>query len=386
MKQQLRFASCLAVFVLLLSGCSLFETRDPQYKMVLSRQWVRTTLDKPFIEARRLHRMSPILTKNYVFVGNTIDSISSYSRRTGRLVWRKFIKGGVEGGAQLVDGILYFGANDGFFYALNSVDGEVKWTFPIRFEGLGEPLVDKGVVYVLAGNNIAYALDAETGKQVWLYNRRDPSSLSIRGGSRPAVTEKHVYIGFADGYVVSLQRANGQVEWETNINVNKRFRDVDAGAVIEGDRMYITSFDGGLYCLNVQTGQVVWSHDVGGYSSPIIEGNRLYYTTTNGKVMAVEKSTGAPIWTHSLGGKIATKPALNKGMLIFGEFEGNLKVISTQTGQLLAEFAPGRGVTSPPTLDPLKNEIYFMSIEANLFVLKLERTARVMENLIDQSI
>ncbi len=345
-------------------------------ELVFERRWARSTLDHDFLESRRLHRMAPILTDQYVIQGNSIDGIMAFNRRTGNRLWKFQVRGGVEGGAQLVDGVLYFGANDGFFYAIEAQTGHQRWTFPIHFEGLGEPLVDSGIVYFIAGNNVAYALEAESGKQLWLYNRRDASSLSIRGGSRPAVDAKSVYIGFSDGYLVALERKRGQVQWEAKINSNKRFRDVDSGPVLEKDFMYVTSYDGGLYCINTQTGKILWENHDGGFSSPLIYKDYLIYTTSGGKVMAVKKANGEPVWTRVLNGQIATKPALLNDLIIFGEYDGALRGLRVSDGEPIMAFYPGRGVTSPPTVDGTKSEVYFISADANLFALRVSEIPR----------
>ena len=64
------------------------------------------------------------------------------------------IKGGVEGGAAVYNDLVYFGAGDGYFYALDIETGAPKWKFPIRFEGLAAPTAHDGTVFVLAGNNV----------------------------------------------------------------------------------------------------------------------------------------------------------------------------------------------------------------------------------------
>ncbi len=368
MKIPLFYVLCLSI----LNGCALLQTSAEREKPLFEKRWVRSTLIKPFVGSRRLHRMTPLLTEKYVYQGNGIDGIQCLSRVNGDVIWSRALKGGVEGGAQLAHRVIYFGANDGYFYALDADDGSLKWKFEIHSEGLSEPTYHEGVIYFLAGNNVAFALDAESGQQIWLYNRRDTSALSIRGGSKPTVTDKFVYLGFSDGYVVALNRSNGQLEWETAININKRFRDVDAGVVIDDDHLYVTSYDGGLYSLDAHNGHVIWSHDDGGFTTPVIEGKRLYYTTSASKVLAVEKLTGVVVWSKPTA-HIATRPVLFKNMLLVGEFSGDLKALNLANGDLVTDFAPGRGVNSSLAVDESRNEVYFMSSEANLFALRLAK-------------
>jgi len=340
-------------------------------KFTAERVWARATPVKESLGFRRLHRMTPIVTENYIFQGNAFDGMVAYDRKTAREVWRLKIKDGVEAGAVLESGVLYFGANDGYFYAVSADSGQIRWTIPIRSEGLGEPLFKDGVVYFMSGANVAYAVEAQTGKQIWLYNRRDTSSLSIRGTSKPSIANNTIYFGFNDGYVVALNLQTGAMEWEQNINQNKRFRDVDSSPIVEGDRIFVTSFDGGLYCLNRADGRILWSVNEGGDTSPVLTADHIFYSTSDGQVKSLDRNSGKEVWNIDLKGKIATKPTHHKGLLIFGEYEGKLQFVDMRNGEFVGAFEPGRGVTSSPLVDTKRNEVYFISADANLFAVRM---------------
>ncbi|MGE0528393.1 MAG: PQQ-binding-like beta-propeller repeat protein, partial [Bdellovibrionales bacterium] len=208
------------------AGCSLLKASP--HRFAVEKKWVRGTLEREYLSGRRMHRFPPLLTENLVITGNAIDGIVAYDRASAYPIWRLAVKDGVEAGAELANGILYFGAGDGQFYAVQPENGQVLWTYPLKAEGIARPLVRGGVVYVLGGNNVAHALNAQTGKLIWVYNRREAGNISVRGGSRPAVAGDFVMFGFSDGSLVALNRTSGAVVWESSLNRNKRFRDVDA--------------------------------------------------------------------------------------------------------------------------------------------------------------
>ncbi len=353
----------------LLVGCSSLK-RSPN-KFLVEKRWARSTLQQDYLLGRRVHRFSPIVTDRMVFAANSIDGISAYDRKTAQQIWRFDVKDGVEGGAQLAEDILYFGAGDGQLYALQQATGKLLWSYPLKAEGLAEPLVRAGVLYVLGGNNVAHALDAKTGKLIWVYNRREASNLSVRGGSQPALAGDAVLIGFSDGALVSLNKSSGTVMWEANLNRNKRFRDVDATPVVDGDTVYASSYDGALYALNRIDGRILWTIDDGGYEQVQISGNNLFFSSTSGKTMAVDKASGKILWSKDNPNGIGTAPVLYKNVVVIGEMSGALRFLDARSGDLLGDFAPGRGVTSRATIDPKKGEIYFMSHDANLFALRV---------------
>lgn len=355
--------------LIFLSGCSLLQSQPNRF--VVEKRWARSTLAGEYLAGRRLHRFQPLVTEKLVIVGNAIDGVVAYDRATAAELWRFPIKDGVEGGAVISEGNLYFGASDGQFYVLQIESGQLLWTYPLKAEGIAKPLVRGDVVYVLGGNNVAHALDAKTGKLIWVYNRREAGNLSVRGGSQPALVENTLLIGFSDGSLVALNKSSGSLLWEANLNRNKRFRDVDASPIVDGDTVYVSSYDGALYALDRRDGKILWSVDDGGYDEVLVQGNTVYYSTSTGKIMALEKETGKVIWAKDNPHGIGTAVSLFKNVLVLGEMNGALRFLDSRSGDLLTEFEPGRGVTSRPSIDTRKGEVYFLSTDANLFALRV---------------
>lgn len=337
----------------------------------MTQAWARHTLVKEYLGYRIDHRMPVQIFKNLVIQGNAIDGIRAYDKTSGQLVWEKKIKGGVELGAALAQGRLFFGANDGFFYALNAATGKVEWSYPIKSEGLGRPLVHQDMVYFMAGNNTAYALKATSGEQVWIYNRLEASPLNVRGAAEPAVDGSRVYFGFSDGYFVALDRVRGTLLWEKQLGTNIRFKDIDSKAVIDSDKIYISSYDGQLYCLNLSDGRTLWTFEEGGYTAVTVEGSHLFYSTTTGHIVSIDKNSGQEKWRRAIEKSIATQPIYYKGLLVFGEWRGRVRAIDALTGKEVSSFSTGRGVAATPVIDVQSQMAYFTSVDANLFAVRL---------------
>lgn len=376
--------SLISALIWVNTGCSSLDkisAANAEHRQFQIRKlWVRQTTEKQNMAFRKINRMAPVFYRNKkagetVIQANALDGILAYGRESGRVIWRRPIPNGVEASIALVNETLFVGANDGQFYSLNAETGEVNWTFPTRIENLSEPLVSEGVVYFLSGNNSLYALDASTGKQLWLYTRQDPSSLSIRGGSKPLIRNGTLYVGFSDGSFVALLASTGTVKWEVLLNKNKKFRDMDSDPVLDGDLIYIMGFDQATYCLKASTGEIVWKNDHGGYGRALVHGDFLYLPTTSDEVVSLEKSTGKKVWSYTIAAGIATSPAYFNGTIVFGESQGALIFLDARSGRLIKRFEPGKGVFSPATVDEKKSQVFFISNEANLYGLEAKWAA-----------
>ncbi|MNS59041.1 Outer membrane protein assembly factor BamB precursor [compost metagenome] len=376
MSKFLLVLSCFAM-----TACSSFNSVNSKWDelnnrsgekrvFVVNKVWVRQTTEKDNLGFRKINRMTPLIVGDLVLQGNGMDGIGAFDRESGQLKWKLPVTNGVEPSATVIRDRVFFGASDGLFYSIAASSGQVEWTFPTKTENLSEPLLDEGVVYFQTGNNVFYALDAATGRQIWLYSRQDTSQFSIRGGSRPALRNGTLYVGFSDGSLVALNAKSGAVVWELQLNRNKRFRDIDATPVVDGDNIYIAGYDDKLYCVSADKGEVLWRVDGGGYSAVTVVGDRILYPTTSGEVLALKKSNGEKLWSFPVKDGIPTQVKILKGIAVFGESQGRLQFVDINTGKLLGGMEPGRGILSAPQIEEKSNRVYFISGEANLYSIE----------------
>lgn len=357
------------------AGCESLRTKNAHREFVIENSWTRSTTKDDYLGFRRMNRMSPLILENMIIQANAIDGMIAYERKSGSQLWRLDLKNGVEGGAEAKGDKLFFGSSDGLFYCVSLHSGKVLWTAPARAETLAAPTVDNGVVYFESGADMIYALDAETGKQLWQYNRQVSQSLSIRATTRPVVAGEKLLAGFSDGYAVALRKRDGGLIWERKLGRGARFKDVDTTPVVDGDSVYMASFDAALYSLKLETGEINWTVDEGGYV-PVTLGrdrfaDRLFYSTANGKILSIDTKSGKVLSMIAVKRGIATQPTLYKSYLLYGESEGSLIVADAGSGQPLGHFSPGEGLVARPAVIDSTGETYFISNGANLFALKL---------------
>lgn len=156
---------------------------------------------------------------------------------------------------------------------------KVLWRTPIR-SGYAGPAVSKGKVFVLdwvetqrpRGTERALALDEASGKILWTHEwTADYRGISWPVGPRatPTVDDDRVYVVGADGKLFCLNTDTGAVVWQKDFVKDYR-----------ADRMQ-------------------WAFDWGFSSAPLVDGNRLIAMVDgrpDAKVVAFDKMTGAEIW------------------------------------------------------------------------------------------
>lgn len=368
-----RLTLVISLFAL---GCSTFNNSNTSAnkELQITKKLVRETTENPILRYRKINRAKPLIVGDMLIVANSHDGISAFDIESGNLKWHFFVQNGVEKEPVLFKDNLYFGGNDGFFYSVKVKSGIESWKSHVKTEIVASPSFDpsEGRVYFLTTSNSLFAMDAESGKQVWTYTRQDPSSYSIRGGTAPLVQGNLVYVGFSEGSFVAFNKSNGTINWEIQLNKNKRFKDIDSTAVIDNGKIYVSGYDDKLYCLSQTNGEIIWRFEAGGYANVTIKEGLLFYPSTNGKIYALDKQTSKKIWEYELKNGVPTEISLYKELLVFGESQGKVIFLRSENGEYVNGFEPGRGVLSSIQVNEKKSEVYFISGEANLYALDVK--------------
>ena len=163
------------------------------------------------------------------------------------------------------------------FSNLNQINTEnvkglhVKWLFQGRHQEKFEttPLVVNGIMYLTRPENDVYALDAETGRQLWTYSHRNPPRTYNCCGK------------------------------------------VNRGLAILGDRLFMNTLDMHVIALDAKTGRELWKQTIydytaaGGYASPgapLIVKDKLIVGMAGGErgvsgfLSAYDTATGKLLW------------------------------------------------------------------------------------------
>jgi outer membrane protein assembly factor BamB len=361
--------------LLCLNACShggispLPRSSSPEFVV----NWVKPTYSENFTIHRKINRMTPIVTDKLVIEGNNLEDLVAYRKNSGLEVWRRKFKGGVEAGALLFKDRLYVTANDSTVSALDVHNGQTIWSFQTSSENISLPVLDDqtGLLYFQNAQNMVFCLDAQSGKQVWVYSKNDATLITIRGAATPTLGHGIVYVGFSDGTFSALKASSGALVWDQNLNRNKKFRDIDAQAVLYKDIVIVSGYDDHVYALDIAKGTTVWSYPVGSDVAVTLVGDELYVGSTSNSVVKLKAQTGEVIWAYNQVKGVPTQVVTDDQFVIFGESQGNLKILNAESGKLLSSFEPGRGVFSKPYLDEKKSNLYFISGEAYLYNLKL---------------
>jgi len=277
------------------------------------------------------------------------DVVVRRTRRFDRL-WR-IGEGGSICLSELHEGVLYFGAADSYFYAMDADSGKLLWRF--RADGIimGKPFVERGIVYFTCYDGRCYALDAGNGKMIWRFKTGGPIFEGPNGD------DKIICFCSKDGFVYCLDRMTGKETW--------RFKTGDeiifSPGVAEG-RVFSGSFDSNFYCIDAKTGKELWRFRTGEIVlndiPPLVRDGVVYFSSWDNNTYAVDIRSGKEFWRFKTGNYGNTDgPVYNKGILYQGSRDGILYAL-TMEGKEIWRYKTG-GLLTQVTI--ANDRLYFSS-------------------------
>ncbi len=247
--------------------------------------WSYDMMKELGVRQLNLSNSSPVMYKNLVLISTSngreesgevpapeAPALIAVDKTTGKLVWKD-----------------------------NSVDGNIlqgQWSTPT----VGE--ID-GVIQVIhaQGDGWVRGFEVETGKLLWEFDTNPKDSVwpATRNEliSTPVVYQDRVYIangqdpengeGAGHMYAIDATQRGDITESGRVWHFGDIRRSISTAAIKDG-LVYITDFSGFFHCLDADTGQEYWVHDLlaAVWASPVIVNDKVYVGDEDGDVVVME--------------------------------------------------------------------------------------------------
>jgi len=274
---------------------------------------------------------SPDVADGKVIFGSWDGHVYAVSAESGDEVWRFETPSIVRSSPVVESGKVYVGDWTGKMNALSPEDGTKEWSYDTGRDHIySTPCFDDDTLYFGAMDSDGmggpeggglYALDKETGEEVWEFGTRKGV------GSSPSLWEGNLYFGSFDGYVHAVEAESGEEVWSY-----KTDGEVASSPAVDGKRVYIGSWDNNLYALGLETGEMEWSYETGDrlYATNVTAtDDAVYFGSHDGHMYAARPEDGEPLWEFETDGKVRSGASVADGRLYFGSWDGNVYALSS---------------------------------------------------------
>ncbi len=312
-----------------------------------------------------------------------------------RVLWRVQAEHGIYHTPVADENGIYIHTLKGVVYGL-TFDGEERWkrTFErpaLNGDGMEPQHLDApiscidGQVYVSSIGGEIFALDAETGETLWLFDAETP----ILGTINRTGAGDLVFIDQADGSIHALNPDTGETTWKgepidrcdgspstagdyivygscaaalhlfsakdgtliRNIELDPDSQ-VAGGVAIAGDSLFSGSHSGFVFRANAKSGDVIWMNESSMaevFSTPAVSESLIVVGSLDGMVYALDRDTGEERWAFETIG-LPTSVAIAKDEVIVAS-DGVLYRLSLETGEERWQYEVSDEVAAPAIIN-----------------------------------
>lgn len=315
----------------------------------------------------------PVVADGRVFTVDSAGRVSATST-SGEALWtyslvplRDDASQALAGGLAAANGRLYVTSGFGTLTALDASTGAEIWTQRLQATATGAPTVFGDLVYVVAGDSTAWAIEADDGRVRWQADGLGDVG-NVAGAAPPAVNDTYVVFSFGSGAVQGAFRQGGLRLWSADIVGARRgfaiglVDDITGYPVISGDTVYAGNHSGRVVALNLSSGERKWTARHGALDPVWAAGNSVYFVSDLNELVRLNAEDGTQIWSVDLPGYEPVRrpqrrrdsaysnhgPIMAGGRLIVASSDGFLRSFDPASGDLLAQTEIRGGATTRP--------------------------------------
>ena len=254
---------------------------------------------------------------------------------------------------------------------VDATNGSLAWAYPDKVDAVrvfyGAPALANG--WVIAGNygNVVDALDQNNGSLVWTFEDHKDKGRFIAG---PVVAGDKVVIPSTDQHLYALDLNSGKQLWSF-----KAKGPLWAAVAVDDKAAYLAGMDHFLYAVSLSNGQQLWNINLDGpmVHSPVLDDKgMLYLTTFNQEAVAVNTATQRVVWRTPITGKVWNAPLLHDGVLYFGTDASKIYALNAETGATVWSQDAASVVIAAPVL--LGDSLAFTTEAGEVFTVSLDGT------------
>ena len=215
---------------------------------------------------------------------------------------------------------------------------------------------DADVVYSILPTGKLIALDAHRGGEpLWSYPVADQAggspfaifqrptddnqirTLNAVYGD-PVLSADRLVFGSYDGHLYAFERGGpesvGRLAWR--FPLEGAIGPVIGGPAIYDGTVYFGSSDHGIYAVDLDTGEAVWTEPFKGenwiWGTPVVDDERVYVGSMDHHVYVLDRLTGQLVWDVDLGGSVPGSVTLADGLLLAGGVDKRLHALDVDDG------------------------------------------------------
>jgi outer membrane protein assembly factor BamB len=306
-------------------------------------------------------KSSPVISDETIYFGNEKGTVIAVST-AGEIKW-KYEGGNPIDAAPMVFGKkVIFGTNSGSLKAIDRSSGKLLWDYTTGNQIAGSANVwtigNRSGIIVGSYDYFLHCVDPETGKLLWKVETEN----YVNG--TPSISSGKIVFGGCDGIMRIVDPLTGRETDTIEIGVY-----IAASPSISAGQAYFGDYDGTKYCLNLNTGKIVWKVTAKEESSavlgiPAVGTSSVILGSEDKYIYNFDPKDGKLKWKFRTNGRVVSSAVITETRVLATGMDGYVYIISLADGKKIWSFNTGSPVSSSPAV--VKGRFYILAEDGRL--------------------
>lgn len=359
-------------------GVFKFSVPSKPSKIVIPKDSL--AMQSPYIKDIASIYSLPAFDKKSVYFTNSIGEIKSVNLKNKALNWKTETGNSIYFSPIIVKNNLVIGTIEGNLVGFDTQSGKQKWTIPVGGVLVGSPIAENNKIYT-ASSTAFICADAVSGKTIWQNNL--PASYSQ---GTPLIQGDKIIFGVWDSYVYCLDKNTGKLIWKWNNGNDKQilYSAGNVNMVSTKSRLYFVTPQRFLTILDIETGKTLlrtqkWKiRESMGKSQ---DGKWFYGKTMDGLLLRLPLSDDLELTEENLVNQSKVldlklgyehNPAAileNKNKIYVGSRKGEVLIVDASKFEIIKQINLGSSSVNGFTIDD-KGQVWASLIEGGIYLLE----------------
>jgi outer membrane protein assembly factor BamB/predicted MPP superfamily phosphohydrolase len=359
-------------------GVFKFSVPSKPSKIVIPKDSL--AMQSPYIKDIASIYSLPAFDKKSVYFTNSIGEIKSVNLKNKALNWKTETGNSIYFSPIIVKNNLVIGTIEGNLVGFDTQSGKQKWTILVGGVLVGSPIAENNKIYT-ASSTAFICADAVTGKVIWQNNL--PASYSQ---GTPLIQGDKIIFGVWDSYVYCLDKNTGKLIWKWNNGNDKQilYSAGNVNMVSTKNRLYFVTPQRFLTILDIETGKTLlrtqkWKiRESMGKSQ---DGKWFYGKTMDGLLLRLPLSDDLELTEENLVNQSKVldlklgyehNPAAileNKNKIYVGSRKGEVLIVDASKFEIIKQINLGSSSVNGFTIDD-KGQVWASLIEGGIYLLE----------------
>ncbi|SMO34962.1 PQQ-like beta-propeller repeat protein [Ruegeria faecimaris] len=370
-------------------GTAAYRTTNASLRNTPQKLW-STSIGDGDSRKQRI-TAEPVVAGGLVYTLDSGATVSAVSPQ-GQVAWSTDLIPGTDGdsdatggGLAYANGVLYVSSGFGRLTALDGKTGAIRWQKRLNATGSGSPLINDGLLYLVAGDEIGWTIDTKDGRILWQV-QGTPSVGNVLGAPAPVIASDFSVFAFGSGDIAATFRRGGIRRWNASVAGGRRGRaaaqivDVTGGPMVVGDTIYIGNHSGRTVAFDSTSGERRWTADEGAVDTVWPAGNSIFLISDRSQLVRLDASDGSIVWAQDLPGFVKDKPGrrgaiyahygpiMAGGRIVVASNDGYLRFYNPLDGTLVHRVEVPGGATTAPVV--AGQTLYVVSTKGELHAFR----------------